>query len=965
MSFTVSMVINGDASGARRAMDSAQAGVSGLQGSLRDLVAAQGRTATASTALGAATARLATSQRSTASSTAMLASGIGEAGAAAARGRVQIAGLPPALRNTSAATGSATAQLRSFRDQMLANARALAQSSGAIGGKTAALIGLRGAAAAAGAAVGTLALGAGIGIRRFADYERQILTVEQVIRATGGAAGRTTSDIDRMSVAIARGTLASARDVRAAAGQLLTFRSIAGETFDRTLNLAQDLSAVGFGSIEQSAMQLAKALEDPEQGLAALRRVGISFSATQIEMIRNFAETGRVAEAQNAILAQVEKQVGGAGAAAGGGLAGAFDAAGGATAQFFEIVGRGFAGLIKLEELLNGVARGLDRLNDRMTLDSDTQFLDQLRAERDNLVRLLNADDQRSGWNPLTWGRDQEAGRQQVLSEINRLNDEILAIQRRHAREREEIDRQSAAAREQAERERAEAVISALEAEIDAIGRTAVETETLSALRRAGVTAEQELGQAIIETVQRKHELTEATQAAEAAAAAERQEKERSAARTRDLIDGLRQELAVMRESDPVMRAMLGHRSALTNATWMQRAAVLALTTAIEEEARAQAVGSEIERLQFQTRIAGLSELERRQAEAARRLEVDPDSDEGRALAEAIRLNYQAEQARRSRTGAQRAGVRATRAERDAAAELIAQLTLERDILRESDPVQQELIRHRETLAKATDAQRDAIEALIRELQKEAEELSELDKAWADFSKTAYDALEDLIINGAKLEDVMLNVARAIQRAALEAALLGTGPLAGLFGGGGGGGLLGALGGLIGLSPVKKRDGGMIHGAGGPRDDRVPLAAKPGDFIVNAAATARNRAVLEAIRAGRSGGDAIPVLASAGEFRVSAEQAIPNLGLLEAINAGVDVQKVARPQRFAAGGMVSRPRNIVARSADPGRGGAASGGGAVVNHFHIQTPDAKSFTTSRASVTRTARGLAERAARYS
>ena len=117
--------------------------------------------------------------------------------------------------------------------------------------------------------------------------------------------------------------MATEDSVLEASQQLLTFRSIAGETFDRTLVAAQDLAAVGFGSVQSAAVQLGKALEDPEQGLSALRRVGVSFSASQRELISTLVDTGRTLEAQQVILRAVEQQVGGAGAAQASGLTGA------------------------------------------------------------------------------------------------------------------------------------------------------------------------------------------------------------------------------------------------------------------------------------------------------------------------------------------------------------------------------------------------------------------------------------------------------------------------------------------------------------------------------------------------------------------------------------------------------------------------------------------------------------------
>ncbi|GAB4582309.1 hypothetical protein Ntsu_01410 [Nocardia sp. IFM 10818] len=50
--------------------------------------------------------------------------------------------------------------------------------------------------------------------------------------------------------------------------------------------------------------------------------------------------------------------------------------------------------------------------------------------------------------------------------------------------------------------------------------------------------------------------------------------------------------------------------------------------------------------------------------------------------------------------------------------------------------------------------------------------------------------------------------------------------------------------------PEKKADGGLLVGPGGPRDDVIPVMASQGEFIVNAAATARNLPLLEAVNSG-------------------------------------------------------------------------------------------------------------------
>lgn len=74
-------------------------------------------------------------------------------------------------------------------------------------------------------------------------------------------------------------------------------------------------------------------------------------------------------------------------------------------------------------------------------------------------------------------------------------------------------------------------------------------------------------------------------------------------------------------------------------------------------------------------------------------------------------------------------------------------------------------------------------------------------------------------------------------------------------------------------------DGGMVRGPGGPRDDRVPIMASSGEFVVNAASTARHSTLLEAINTDTlrvSGRDA-QVVASLGLSRLKPAQALPGL----------------------------------------------------------------------------------------
>ena len=188
------------------------------------------------------------------------------------------------------------------------------------------------------------------------NSERQFGKLEAILKATGHAAGLTLSDIEDLSQQIGIETLASVQGVRDAAGIMLTFKSITGDTFREALTLAQDLAEVGFGDLKTASTQLGKALEDPIAGLGALKRVGVSFSDEQKEMIRVLDMTGRKAQAQEIILKALNEQVGKAGKKAAKGFAGAVDSLGERFNIFFEQATVGIAITEGLTWAIQGLA---------------------------------------------------------------------------------------------------------------------------------------------------------------------------------------------------------------------------------------------------------------------------------------------------------------------------------------------------------------------------------------------------------------------------------------------------------------------------------------------------------------------------------------------------------------------------------------------------------------------------------
>jgi uncharacterized protein YoxC len=105
--------------------------------------------------------------------------------------------------------------------------------------------------------------------------------------------------------------------IKATQAKLLTFRNLTktadtmGGSFDRATIAAIDMASAGFGSAESNATQLGKALNDPIKGITALNRAGITFTEDQKKLIESLVESGKVLEAQDIILTEIESQVGG------------------------------------------------------------------------------------------------------------------------------------------------------------------------------------------------------------------------------------------------------------------------------------------------------------------------------------------------------------------------------------------------------------------------------------------------------------------------------------------------------------------------------------------------------------------------------------------------------------------------------------------------------------------------------
>jgi hypothetical protein len=148
------------------------------------------------------------------------------------------------------------------------------------------------------------------------ESQRVMKQTDAIIKATGGAAGLTTTQVAKLSTQLSLQTGVDDELIQSSMNLLLTFKKVqnqAGEgndIFSKASSLMLDLGNV-FGGTDKAAIQLGKALSNPISGITALRKSGIDFTDQQRAQIKTLVESGKTLEAQKLILAEIESQVGG------------------------------------------------------------------------------------------------------------------------------------------------------------------------------------------------------------------------------------------------------------------------------------------------------------------------------------------------------------------------------------------------------------------------------------------------------------------------------------------------------------------------------------------------------------------------------------------------------------------------------------------------------------------------------
>lgn len=187
--------------------------------------------------------------------------------------------------------------------------------------------------------------------------------LEAAVKATGGTAGKTASELEALGKHIQNTTVFSHDAAESAEAMLVGFNNISGKNFQRVTEDAADLATFLKTDLTSAAEMVGRALQDPANATTMLQRTLRLFSQDQIKTIKLLAETGNTAAAQNIILAALEVRYKGVAAAARDTLGGSLANLKNSFNDLFQVSKGGTSGLVVI---INALAEALEKVKPHM-----------------------------------------------------------------------------------------------------------------------------------------------------------------------------------------------------------------------------------------------------------------------------------------------------------------------------------------------------------------------------------------------------------------------------------------------------------------------------------------------------------------------------------------------------------------------------------------------------------------------
>jgi hypothetical protein len=154
------------------------------------------------------------------------------------------------------------------------------------------------------------------GLEKVEELHQATAQVQAVLTSTNQSAGLSMKQLEESAKSLASNSKFGRADIFGMQSLLLTFTSVKDKIFNEAQPAIMDLAQRMGGDLKGASIQVGKALNDPIQGMTALRRVGVSFTDNQKNVIKHLQDTGDLAGAQKIILKELAVEFGGSAKAA-------------------------------------------------------------------------------------------------------------------------------------------------------------------------------------------------------------------------------------------------------------------------------------------------------------------------------------------------------------------------------------------------------------------------------------------------------------------------------------------------------------------------------------------------------------------------------------------------------------------------------------------------------------------------
>ncbi|MDB4922266.1 hypothetical protein [Mucilaginibacter sp.] len=153
--------------------------------------------------------------------------------------------------------------------------------------------------------------------KAFIEAEKTQTQLQTVLKSTSGAAGETQQALLKLQEVEMNKTGVDDDVIAKGEEMLLTFTNVKGVIYEKAIPAIIDMTAamnggdVSMESIQKTSLQVGKALQDPINGITALKKAGVSFTEQQKDQIKVMQDGGNMMGAQTVILNELAKEFGG------------------------------------------------------------------------------------------------------------------------------------------------------------------------------------------------------------------------------------------------------------------------------------------------------------------------------------------------------------------------------------------------------------------------------------------------------------------------------------------------------------------------------------------------------------------------------------------------------------------------------------------------------------------------------